>query len=151
MPTVEIPEAEFDPLKEHGIRRSWNAYGTADNHALGVLGEGCYAKYRGSIHSVDTALYERGDGGVDLDIHGRTVDVKTAGRRYSDPELIVDDYQKLRADYYVLVHRLGKMHFRLVGYAPREFVANASKGVYNGQSCHVVPRRHLFPFPPTLR
>lgn len=151
LPTIEIPEEQYHPLREYGLRRGRNAYGTFDNHELGILGEGAVARFFGTTQSVDTAVYERGDGGVDLEVHGVSIDVKTAGRRYSTPNLIVDAYQSLQADYYALVHRLGKMHFRLVGYAPRQFVANASTEEYQGCPCHVVPQRDLFPFPPTLR
>ena len=151
LPTIEIPEEQYHPLRECGVQRGRNAYGTIDNHELGILGEGAIARFFGMTHAVDTAVYERGDGGVDLELNGVTIDVKTGGRQYSSPNLIVNAYQPLRADYYALVHRVGKMHFRLIGYAPRQFVANASVEEFRGQPCHVVPQRDLFPFPPTLR
>lgn len=150
LPTIKIPEEQYHPLQEYGVQRGKNAYGTIDNHELGILGEGAVARFFGTTKAVDTAVYDRGDGGVDLEVHGVTIDVKTGGRRYSTPDLIVNACQPLRADYYALVHRIGKMHFRLIGYAPRQFVANASIGKFHGQSCHVVPRDHLFPFPPVL-
>jgi hypothetical protein len=149
-PTIEIPEEQYHPLQEFAIQRGKNAYGTIDNHELGILGEGAVARFFGTTKNIDTEIYDRGDGGVDLELHGVSIDVKTCGRRYSTPDLIVSAYQPLRADYYVLVDRIGKMHFDLVGYAPRQFVANASIREFRGQPCHVVPQQDLFPFPPTL-
>lgn len=151
LPTIEIPETQYHPLREYGVQRGQNAYGTLYNHEVGILGEGAVARFFGTTNAVDTAVYERGDGGVDLEVHGVTIDVKTAGRRYSTPNLIIDAYQPLRADYYALVARVGKMHFQLVGYAPRQFVANASTEEFHGRPCHVLSQRDLFPFPTTLR
>lgn len=150
-PTIQLPENKYYPLKDHGSRRARNgARGNVENHQKGVLGEGALATYLGKEDDVDTTLYERGDGGVDLSFGGTTVDVKTVGRHRPKPALTVDTYQELRADYYVLAHRIGKTNFRLVGYAPRKFVANAPIWEHDGSRYHFVDQQSLFPFPSSL-
>lgn len=151
LPRVELPEELYYPLCEHGVRRGENAYGTVENHGLGILGEGAFGHFFGSPNAVDTAIYDSGDEGIDLELHGVSIDVKTAGREHTRPRLFVSAYQPLRADYYALVNRVGTTSFVLVGYAPRQFVANAPVQEYRGDSCHIVPLEHLFPFPPVLR
>jgi hypothetical protein len=151
LPRVQLPEEVYYPLHEHGVRRGESAYGTVENHGLGILGEGAVAHFFGATNTVDTALYDRGDGGTDLELHGVSIDVKTAGREHSHPRLIVSAYQPLRADYYALVNRVGTTSFVLVGYAPRQFVANAPVRECRGEPCHVVPREHLFPFPSVMQ
>jgi len=88
-----------------------------------------------------------GDGGVDLTYRGATIDVKTVGRHRDDPALTVDAYEPLRADYYVLASRVGQTDCRLLGYAPRQFVANAPIRYYDGEPYHFVDQRYLFPIP----
>lgn len=151
-PTIPLEENTFYPLKDHGSRRAQNgARGSPENHQKGILGEGALASYLGIGGEVDTALYERGDGGVDLSFYGSTINVKTVGRHRSTPALTVDTYQELRADYYALVHRVGKTNFRLVGYAPRKFVANAPIWEHDGTRYHFVDQKSLFPFPSFLK
>lgn len=152
LPTVEIPEERLYPLKDHGRRRVRNgARGSERNHILGVLGEGATAQYRGFATDVDTNLYADGDGGVDCRWNGHTVDVKTVGRGRRDPALTVDAYSELNADYYVLARRVGESTFRLEGYCPRQFVANARTAKSDGRQYHVVPREDLFTLPLMLQ
>lgn len=151
LPRIELPEELYYPLYEHGARRSENTYGSVENHGLGALGEGAFGYFFGRPTAVDTTLYDHGDGGSDFELHGVSIDVKTAGQEHSHPRLFVSAYQPLRADYYALVNRVGTTSFVLVGYAPRQFVANAPVQEHQGDPCHVVPREHLFPFPPVLQ
>jgi hypothetical protein len=152
LPTVEITEERLYVLKDHGRRRVGNgAHGSERNHILGILGEGALAEYHGIATSVDTNLYADGDGGVDFRWGRTTVDLKTVGRGRRNPDLTVDAYSSLNADYYALAKRLGESAFRLVGYAPRQFVANARVAESDGRRYHVVPREDLFPFPRTLQ
>lgn len=147
-PTTQIPSTQLDVLEQHGKRRARNgARGSEGNHVMGILGEVAAARYLGVEDRVDTNLYENGDGGVDFSYRGVTIDVKTVGRHRSDPALTVDAYQELRADYYVLVDRIGQNEYRLVGYAPRHFVANAAQMRHGGDYFHIVPQEDLFPFP----
>lgn len=149
LPTVTLSQGRYYTLKDHGRRRVRNgAHGTFENHEIGILGEGAVAQYLGIETEVDTALHPDGDGGVDLRYRGVTLDVKTASRCQSDPSLTVGAHQPLRADWYVLVHRVGETTFRLIGFAPRKFVANAPQWERDGRKFHLVPQEDLFPFTP---
>lgn len=148
LPTVQIPNERLSVIKEHGRERARSgANGTENNHVTGILGESAAAQFLGVKDRIDTSIYEYGDGGVDFTWKGQTIDVKTVGRHRSDPVLTVDTYQSLNADYYVLVDRIGPNECRLIGYAPRQFVANAPQLEYNGETYHYVPQTDLFPFP----
>lgn len=149
LPTVQIPPRQLPIIKEHGRKRARNgAYGSEQKHALGAIGESAGTRYFGMEEAFDTALYDDGDGGVDFSYDGATIDVKTVGQHRSDPALTVNTYQPLNADYYVLVNRIGPNVCRLIGYAPRQFVANAQQWENRrGETYHYVPQSDLFPFP----
>jgi hypothetical protein len=147
-PTVRIPEERLYALKEQAdhIADTWS--GTTDNHRTGLLGEDAVARYLGIEDSLNVEVYaDGGDGGVDLEYYGATIDVKTVGQHRTDPSLTVDAYESLTADYYVLASRIGAVDFRLIGYVPRWFVANAPVRSYQGEQYHIVDQRYLFPLP----
>lgn len=145
---VEIPENRVYLLQEYGKLRADGGRFDRENSCIGIFGEECFCQYVGLKDGVDTAIYDDGgDGGVDLTFAGQTVDVKTASRNQRDPALLVGAYQPLRAEYYALIHRIGSRQFRLIGYCPRQFVANAPTREFNGEEVHVVPQEDLFPFP----
>lgn len=147
-PVIEISEHHCYPLEEYGALRADGGVGNPQNHQLGILGEYALAQFLGIEKRIDTTLYDDGsDGGIDLNFAGQTVDVKTAGRTQRNPALLVGAYKPLRSEYYVLAQRIGPMQFRLVGYCPRQFVANAKVRKYDGEKVHVVPQNDLFPFP----
>lgn len=148
-PTVHIDEGRRDALIEHARRIAESWHGTAQNHITGLLGEDAVAHGLGIADAIDVTVYaDGGDAGVDLTYCGATIDVKTVGRHRSNPALTVDAYEPLTADYYVLVSRIGPSDFRLVGYAPRDFVANAPILRHEGHPYHIVGQEYLFPFPP---
>lgn len=152
-PLQEIPKGRAEALKIWAKEIADGWAGSPRNHHLGLLGENACAQFFGTPDTVDTEIYaDGGDGGVDLQINGATIDVKTVGQHRSDPALTVDVYDQLTADYYVLASRVGRRTVRLIGYAPREFVANARKQRYNGDKYHIVEQEYLFPFAmqPTL-
>jgi len=86
-----------------------------------------------------------GDGGVDLRYRGATIDVKTVSRHRTEPDLTVDAYDPLCADYYVLASRVGPSDVRLLDYALRQFVANAPTRTHERRPYHVVEQAYLFP------
>ena len=146
-PIVHIPEERLYALREHAHRRSENWNGTVDDHLLGLLGEFGLARPLGVTKSLDTEIYaDGGDGGIDLRYRGATIDVKTVGRHRRDPSLTVNAYKPLTADYYALASRISETDIRLIGYTPREFVANAPILSHEGESYHLVDQRYLFPF-----
>lgn len=128
------------------IANTWT--GSDRNHIVGKLGEDALAHSFGLPDRLDVEVYtDGGDGGTDLWIAGACVDVKTVGEQYAhSPELWVAVRESLDADYYALVSRIGTSDFRLIGYAPRCFVANAPVRSHRGERYHVVPRDYLFPF-----
>lgn len=150
-PTVHIPEGRQYALSEHArrIADSWDE--TAENYITGLLGEDAVAQFLGIGDTINVEVYaDGGDGGVDLQYCGATIDVKTVGRHRPDPALTIDAYKPLTADYYLLVSRIGNSDFRLIGYAPHHFVANAPIQRYGGRPYHIVDQEYLFPFPTVL-
>lgn len=65
-----------------------------------------------------------GDGGSDVDIRGLSADVKTTCAEVFLPDLIVSAEKELKADLYVLCHRLAPDRIRVVGFASQEMVTN---------------------------
>ncbi len=146
-PIVSIPENELSPIKEHARRIANQWHGESENHVRGKLGEYALAKALGIESDVDLTVYaDGGDGGVDLRYRGATIEVKTVGQHRPDPSLTVDQYEPLTADYYALVSRVGKTAFQLVGYTPRQFVADAPIQANERGGYHLVDQAYLFPF-----
>lgn len=146
-PTVHVPEGRRYALREHArqIADTWR--GSPEDHYKGLLGEAAVSQYLNTQESVNVEVYtDGGDGGVDIEYRGATIDVKTVGRHRCDPSLTVGIRESLIADYYVLVSRIGPSDFRLVGYAPRFFVANAPVLNNEGERYHIVGQEYLFPF-----
>lgn len=145
--TRTIPHERAMALETVAERIADGWAGDTRDHHVGLLGEDAVAQFFGIPDALNTEVYaDGGDGGVDLLVNGATVDVKTVGRRRSNPALTVDVYEQLTADYYALASRIGERTVRLIGYAPREFVANARKFEYGGDTYHVVEQEYLFPF-----
>lgn len=147
-PLIHVPENKIYALGEvaRKLAEQWN--GTPEDHLIGKIGEYSVAKPLGITKNVNTdVIPDGGDDGFDLNYRGATIDVKTVGQHRTNPALTVDAYKPLRADYYVLASRISKTDVRLIGYAPRQFVANAPTKQHNGEPYHFVDQRYLFPFP----
>jgi len=150
-PLVHIPESRLYMLQEYGRRIANASRGSVENHRTGKIGEDAVAKPLDARESIDLEVYtDGGDGGVDLNHRGATIDVKTVGQHRSDPALTVGEHEELRADYYVLASRISETDVRLIGYTPRQFVANTKPREYNGGKYHIVGQEYLFPFPRCL-
>lgn len=147
-PVQNIPSNRYDVLCEHARRIADSWRGSPENHIAGKLGEDGFARQMGIEDELNVKVYpDGGDGGSDFVYRGATVDVKTVRRHRSDPALTVNAFEPLNADYYVLASRIGPTDIRLIGYAPRIFVANAPTFIDDGQPYHVVNQEYLFPFP----
>lgn len=150
-PIVHIPQRRLFMLQEYARRIADASPGSIKNHRTGKVGEDAVAKPLDARDSIDLDVYtDGGDGGIDLQHRGATIDVKTVGQHRSDPALTVDAYEQLRADYYVLASRISETDVRLVGYAPRQFVANAPVRSHRDGDYHFVGQEYLFPFPRSL-
>jgi len=145
-PVIHVDEHRYYPLGEQAVQIADTTRDTAEDHLTGLLGEDAVAHHLGIEDRLDTAVYaDGGDGGVDLRYRGAIIDVKTVGRHHSDPTLTVDAYESLTANYYVLASRVGKLDCRLIGYAPRSFVADAPIRESDGEPYHVINQEYLFP------
>jgi hypothetical protein len=150
-PIIHIPQNRLYILQEYARRIANVSRGSIENHRTGKVGEDAVAKMLGARESIDLDVYtDGGDGGFDLNHRGATIDVKTVGQHRSNPALTVDVYENLRADYYVLASRISETDVRLIGYAPRQFVANAPIRSYEGTDYHFIEQDYLFPFPKSL-
>jgi hypothetical protein len=144
--TISEGRAEALELVAEAMADTCERY-TRERCHVGLLGEEAVAQYLGTRDEVNTEIYaDGGDGGVDLRFNGATVDVKTVGRQRSNPALTVDVYRPLTADYYALASRIGPRTIRLIGCAPRQFVANAITKEYDGDMYHYVEWEYLLPF-----
>lgn len=150
-PLIHIPEEQLYAITEHASRLASHSYGDEESWVKALLGELAYARPMDLDEEVNLEVIpDGGDGGTDLCYRGATIDVKTVGQHRTDPCLTVDAYKPLRADYYALASRASKTDVRLIGYAPRQFVANAPIWTNNGEPYHFVEQSYLFPFPPEL-
>lgn len=147
-PVVHLPDDRRYVVEERAARIAESWSGSVENHVAGKLGEDALARYLGVEDELDLDVYaDGGDGGSDLQYRNANIEVKTTSRRHADdPRLRVSVYDPLEADYYGLVSRVGKGDFRIVGYAPRRFVANARQRSWRGDSYHVVDPEYLYPF-----
>jgi hypothetical protein len=147
-----IPEETFDALVKYAEQLAEHSRGDRSDWIKALLGESAVADECGKPNKINVKVYpDGGDGGSDLHYRGATIDVKTVGRHRTDPSLTVDAYEPLRADYYALASRISKNEVRLIGYAPRCFVANADTFKDDfGREYHIVGQRYLFPFPQSL-
>lgn len=150
-PVVHIPQRRLFMLQEYARRIADVSPGSVENHRTGKIGEDAVAKPLGARDSINLDVYtDGGDGGVDLQHRGATIDVKTVGQHRSDPAMVVDAYEQLQANYYVLASRISETDVRLIGYAPRQFVANAPVRSHRGGDYHFVDQDYLFPFPQSI-
>ena len=150
-PTIEIPDAKRIPLSELGTKRARDGPGSIENHIRGIMGEFAVAKFFGVPEKVDDEIYEYGDAGYDLQIDGKTIDVKTVDPRANNPGLMIDSTRNIVADYYVLVQELNANTYRLIGYAPAPVVENADVRLLHmdgyAKKLKVVEQVDLFPIP----
>lgn len=115
-------------------------------HVIGLLGECAVAKFY-SI-SVDSNIYKFGDDGVDLELYGKSIDVKTTGTDMTLPELLVRADKNLQSDIYIRAHVLDwdetGARVRIVGAASQEAVKNREPQRHPGTTKnYVIPPREL--------
>lgn len=123
--TVKIQPEKVHALSLHAHQRAKDSSGTISDHEQGLLGEYALARYLGVPDAVDTNIYDYGDPGYDPVIEDHTIDVKTAGRQWNNPDLLVTVRQPLDAVFFVLVQQLNRQTYQVIGWAPRAAVGNA--------------------------
>lgn len=150
-PIVHIPERRVHPIESHAEQIADHSPGPVEKHQTGKVGEYAVAKRLGVQDEIDFQVCtDGGDGGFDLIYNGIKIDVKTLSRSRADPDLMVNRYQPLRADYYLLASRVSKTDVRLIGVAPRKFVADAPLFNHNGSTYHHVEQEYVETFPASL-
>jgi len=121
------------------------------SHEIGAIGEAGVGKFYGL--PIDSDIYQYGDDGSDLTLHGWNIDVKSTATDALDlPELLVRADKELKADIYVRVHVLDwdetGARIRIVGAASREVVENREPQRHPGSTKnYVVTPRELNPLP----
>jgi hypothetical protein len=151
MQVVQIDESELYAIEESAKRLVTDGgCDSLEGTVKGTLGEKVFSKVLPHNPEVDTNIYNDGDGGYDFTYNGMKFDVKTVGRQRNDPALTVNCSGPLRADFYVLAHRIGMTSCRLVGYAPKEIVQRSPKRYHRGRAYHFVTKDKLHPFPQYL-
>jgi hypothetical protein len=121
-----------------------------DGTVRGLLGDNSFSRVLPIKAEPDTTVRENGDGGHDFRFNGNTFNVKTVGRHRDDPELTVSTRGQLKADFYVLAHRIGATSCRLLGYAPRATVKASPRFFHHGEPYRLVEQDRLWPFPQFL-
>ena len=148
-PIIEFPIEKYRALSIAGTKRANGAPGEPEKHIRGICGEYAVAKLLGISDQVDTDIYEYGDGGFDLKLGDKIIDVKTAGPHVSTPSILTDPRKEVRADYYVLVQQVGQTAYKILGYAPAPVVEDAyvlelSRDEYT-ERVRTVEQHDLFP------
>ncbi len=112
----------------------------------GLLGEDAVAQHLGVADCLDIEIYaDGGDSDVKLHYRGATIDVKTVGGHRSDLAMTVDAYEPLRADYHVLVSRIGLRTVGLLGYTSRTTVVSAPTRMSDEGPHHFLVQQGFFP------
>ena len=168
LPTVELSSEQLRRVDALAEARS-DSYSPIDggvlfggqdsltSHQIGLLGELAVAKFYGL--SVDSDIYQYGDDGSDLVLHGWKMDVKTtATTALTKPELLVRADKSrvqsdgLQSDIYVRAHVINwdetGARIRIIGAATREVVQNREPQRHPGSTKnYVVTPRELSPLP----
>jgi hypothetical protein len=162
LPTIELSSEQLRRVDALAQARS-NSYEPIDggtlfggqnsltSHQIGVLGELGVGKFYGL--PIDSDIYQYGDNGSDLTLHGWDMDVKSTATDALDlPELLVRADKGLNADIYVRVHVLDwdetGARMRIIGAASREVVKNREPQRHPGSTKnYVVTPRELNPLP----
>ena len=162
LPTVELSSEQLRRVDALAEARS-DSYDPIDggvlfggqdsltSHQIGLLGELAVAKFYGL--SVDSDIYEYGDDGSDLTLHGWDIDVKSTSTEALDrPELLVRSDKKLSSNIYVRTHVLDwdetGARVRIIGAASRAVVQNREPQRHPGSTKnYVVTPRELSPLP----
>ena len=125
-----------------------------ENHLVGIVGELAVGKLYNI--AIDTATYAYGDDGVDLELAGMELDVKTtASKKARLPELLVRADKPLRADLYIRTYilELDKntgTRVRVIGCASAERVATTEPRRHPGQRLNHVVEPSEMNLPPLI-
>lgn len=157
LPTVQLSKREYAIAKHIGTARAIShepanqtTYGdqdAADAQITGVITEWAIGKV--IRQPIDDGIYVLGDGGRDFVLEdGRTADAKGTATDMEIPDLIVSAEEPLRADVYVLAHRIDERTVRIIGWAEAETVADRKPKRFPGSDLnYIVPPEQLNTLP----
>jgi len=157
VPNSLLPTEDIDESRCYGSEiaaKRFVADGGCDSikgTTKGTIGEWAFCQYLPGNRKPDSEIRQNGDGGWDFKYQGHKWDVKTVGQHIDTPALTVDAMNRLRADRYALINRIGENTSRIVGYAPRHVVKEQEIRLNEyDRAYYRVPRDKLIPFPPML-
>jgi len=165
LPVVELNAEHIRRSSELAIDRNESyreinggtVYGNNDSltsHETGILGEMAVAKAYAT--DIDTTTYAFGDGGIDLDLWGMSVDVKsTTTEKMTYPQLLVCGDNDLAADLYFQTHidEWGSdgVQIRILGYATRAQVDAKDAVPHPGDTKNRVVEPRELTLPPLVQ
>ncbi|WP_096391482.1 hypothetical protein [Halopenitus persicus] len=171
-PVVELRESEMNEVKIIALGRSDTGYNNPDEddyntdfssaanaktsreqHEKGAFGEAVVAKHHSddyTIHGLDDELTRSGDGGVDLEIDGTAVDVKTTDYGYAcgrtpllkvkqdchreNMERIQNGDEDVDELMYYCVERINETTGRIIGYITASAFDGVAEEVNEGET-----------------
>jgi hypothetical protein len=124
------------------------------SHQTGILGEMAVAELYAT--DIDTETYAFGDGGIDGDLWGVSVDVKsTTTEKMTYPQLLVCDDNDLAADLYFQTHiqdwGSDGAQVRILGYATRAQVYAKTAVPHPGETKNYVVEPRELTLPPLVQ
>jgi hypothetical protein len=169
LPVVELTANELRRIDELAQRRcksytpidggviftgSNSSASSLSRHVIGLLGECAVAKFYSL--SVDSDVYQFGDDGIDLELYGESIDVKTTATTALDlPELLVRADKTLQSDIYVRAHVIDwdetGARVRIIGAASQEVVKNREPQRHPGSTKNYVVTPRELDLLPALR
>jgi hypothetical protein len=105
-----IAEKRARDKEGYASTRRWCSDG--QYHFHGILGELAYARHY--LVDIDTSIAVDGDGGLDLKILGKRVDVKTSN--YAPPILKLNSIREFKCDLLALARRVEDNRIQLCGF-----------------------------------
>lgn len=157
VPNSLLPTEDVDKSRCHGSELAAERFvadggcNSLEGTIKGTIGEWAFCQYLPGDRRPDSEIHPDGDGGWDVKYQGHKWDVKTVGQHIDTPALTVSAMDRLRADRYALINRIGENTCRIVGYAPRHVVKEQEMRLNEyDQAYYHIPRNKLTPFPPML-
>lgn len=164
LPVVELDEQQLRRAaalafeRNHSYTRieGGDVYGSDSmmSHLVGIICEMAVASAYSA--DVDMRTYRFGDDGSDLDLWGKSVDVKgTSTTAMERPELLVQSYKHLSADLYFLTHIIEwgaeSVRVRIHGYTDKETVEDREPRRHPGSDKNYVVAPSELTLPPWVQ
>ncbi|MCQ4334927.1 hypothetical protein KM295_15860 [Natronomonas sp. F2-12] len=148
---LDLAEKRNDSAIDEGV--VFGDQTALSSHQTGLLGELAVARLYGL--NVDENAYKQGDDGIDLSLHGTSIDVKsTATRQMSRPDLLVRANKPLKSELYIRTHvfdcTASRARIRIIGCASKEKVKDQMPEPYPEDTLNRVVRADEMDFLPLI-